>query len=160
MKRLQFFALSVPLMAALAAAFLPAEAMPPPAGPTGPAGPAPGTLGAPGPLATAAAGSTATPAPGALHGNLLPRKKGPTLPARQVDINAASATELMTLPGIGAADAARIIANRPYLSKTDLVTKNVLPTGPFISLKRHVVALQGKGQPKHASKQPHTGTTR
>ncbi len=154
MKRLQSFALSVPLMAALAAAFLPAEAMPPAAGP------APGTLGAPRPLATAAATPMAAPAPGALHSSLLPRKKGPTVPARQVDINAANATELMTLPGIGAAEAARIIANRPYLSKTDLVTKNVLPTGPYISLKRHVVALQGKGQPRHASKPTHTGSPR
>ena len=47
----------------------------------------------------------------------------------------------MTLPGIGAAEAGRIIANRPYLTKTDLVTKNVLPVGPFLSLKHLVVAM-------------------
>jgi hypothetical protein len=149
MKRLQFLALSVPLMAALAAVFFPAGATTPPAGP------APGTLGAPTPPPAAA--------PAAPHGSLAPRKKGPTIPAKQVDINSASATELMTLPGIGAAEAARIIANRPYLSKTDLVTKNVLPTGPYISLKRHVVALQGKGGKGKASlaaHQPSTGTPR
>jgi hypothetical protein len=44
----------------------------------------------------------------------------------------------MTLPGIGAAEADKIIGNRPYLSKTELVTKRVLGTGPFIALKNQV----------------------
>jgi hypothetical protein len=59
-----------------------------------------------------------------------------------VDINSATRKELMTLPGVGRAEADKIIANRPYLTKTELVTKGVLPTGPFLSLKHQVVAMQ------------------
>ena len=58
-----------------------------------------------------------------------------------VDLNSASRKELMTLPGIGAEEAGGIIAHRPYLTKTDLVTRNVLPIGPFLSIKPLVVAL-------------------
>jgi len=67
-----------------------------------------------------------------------------------IDLNSASRKELMTLPGIGAAEAGQIVANRPYLTKTDLVTKGVLPVGPYLSLKRFVVALPAtvsKGRP-------------
>jgi predicted DNA-binding helix-hairpin-helix protein len=68
-------------------------------------------------------------------------RRGPAVVEHYVDLNSASSKELMTLPGIGAAEASRIIANRPYLTKTELVSKNVLPLGPFLSLKRFVVAM-------------------
>jgi DNA uptake protein ComE-like DNA-binding protein len=67
-----------------------------------------------------------------------------------VDLNSASRKELMTLPGIGASEASRIIAKRPYLVKTELVTKDVLPIGPFVSLKHLVVAMPATApQGKH-----------
>jgi DNA uptake protein ComE-like DNA-binding protein len=88
-----------------------------------------------------AQGSLGAPTPGVAA---RPRHKMPSAPpARLVDINSAPASELMTLPGVGRAQADKIIANRPYLSKAELVTKNVMPAGPFISLKKRVVALQG-----------------
>ncbi len=69
------------------------------------------------------------------------KRKRPQPVEHYVDINGASRKELMTLPGIGKAEADRIIAHRPYLTKTELVSKGVLPTGPYLSLKRYVVAL-------------------
>jgi competence protein ComEA len=59
-----------------------------------------------------------------------------------VDINSAGRKELMTLQGVDAALANKIVANRPYLTKTELVTKGVLPTGPYLSIKNQIVAMQ------------------
>jgi DNA uptake protein ComE-like DNA-binding protein len=59
-----------------------------------------------------------------------------------VDINSAPATELKTLPGIGDAEAAKIIAGRPYGSKAWLVTKGILPEAKFPAISPLVVANQ------------------
>ena len=77
------------------------------------------------------------------HQTAEPRSKAASAPAvKLVDINSASRAELKTLPGIGDAEAKKIIANRPYLSKTELVGKGVLPVGPYLSLKNRVIAMQ------------------
>src|SRR3982751_6779175 len=46
-------------------------------------------------------------------------RHAPAVVEHYVDINSAGSTELMTLPGIGAAEAEAIIAHRPYLTKTE-----------------------------------------
>jgi competence protein ComEA len=59
-----------------------------------------------------------------------------------VDINAAGKAQLKTLPGIGDAEADRIIAGRPYLSKADLVSANVISRKTYEGLKSRVIAKQ------------------
>lgn len=61
-------------------------------------------------------------------------------PVKVVDLNRASLAELKTVPGIGDAEAARIVAGRPWLTKSELATRHVVPTGVYLSLRRHVVA--------------------
>jgi hypothetical protein len=86
------------------------------------------------------AGTPASHASAEAPAGAIPRKR-PAVVEHYVDLNSASRKELMTLPGIGAAEADRIIARRPYLTKTQLVTKEVLPVGPFVSIRHLVVAL-------------------
>jgi competence protein ComEA len=61
--------------------------------------------------------------------------------AKLVDINSASRAELKTLPGIGDAEAARIIAARPYPSKAKLVADKVLSDELYMALKGRIVAI-------------------
>jgi len=76
-----------------------------------------------------------------------PQKAPAEKPAKLVDINSASRAELKTLPGIGDAEADRIIKGRPYLSKAELVTRNVMPEGVYVSLKKQIIAKQPSNKP-------------
>jgi DNA uptake protein ComE-like DNA-binding protein len=90
-------------------------------------------------------GPSSAPPPAATAGTT--SKKATSPAAALVDINSASLAQLKTLPGIGEAEAARIVAGRPYLSKADLAVKEVIPTGIYVSLKDRIIAIQ-KQQPK------------
>lgn len=69
------------------------------------------------------------------------KKPAPAEPEKKVDINNASLAELKTLPTVSDAEAKKIIANRPYKSKGELVTKAGLPEGVYQAVK-HKVQLQ------------------
>ena len=60
----------------------------------------------------------------------------------KVDVNGASKNELMKLPGIGDALADKIVANRPYHSKSDLTNKKVLTQKEYSAIANHIVAKQ------------------
>jgi DNA uptake protein ComE-like DNA-binding protein len=60
------------------------------------------------------------------------------------DINSATAAQLKTLPGIGDAYSAAIIKGRPYANKTQLKTRNIIPTATYNKIVSQIIANQPK----------------
>jgi competence protein ComEA len=84
--------------------------------------------------------ASAIPVPAAVH-----RRKNAESNAERkqlIDINRASADELKTLPGIADAYAAKIARNRPYKSKTQLLTRKVIPEATYGRIKGKIIARQ------------------
>lgn len=59
-----------------------------------------------------------------------------------IDINRASAEELMALKGIGEARAKAIIKGRPYARKDDLVHRKIVPQSVYDGIKDQIIAKQ------------------
>jgi len=59
-----------------------------------------------------------------------------------LDINTATPAELETLPGIGDAYSKKIVENRPYKRKDELVQKKIVPQATYDKIKEHIVAKQ------------------
>src|SRR5579859_3248298 len=58
--------------------------------------------------------------------------------ADKLDINSATKEQLDALPGIGDAYAQKIIANRPYRTKRDLVIKKIIPQSTYEKIKDQI----------------------
>ena len=59
-----------------------------------------------------------------------------------IDVNSAPLDVLKTLPGIGDSYADRIIKNRPYKGKNEIVSKAGVPQGTYDKIKEKIVARQ------------------
>ena len=65
-----------------------------------------------------------------------------TAKTKVVDINTAKSEELKKLPGVSDAEAAKIIAGRPYASKADLVVRKIIDDAVYDNLRKLIVAKQ------------------
>jgi DNA uptake protein ComE-like DNA-binding protein len=62
--------------------------------------------------------------------------------AALIDINAATEAQLKSLPGIGDAYAAKIVAGRPYARKDQLKSKNIIPAATYDKIQDRIIARQ------------------
>ena len=69
-------------------------------------------------------------------------KKAPSK-TQPVDINSASVDDLKMLPGIGDAYAQKILDNRPYQKKDQLVSRKIIPQEIYDKIKDRIIAMQG-----------------
>ena len=101
-----------------------------------------------GPVLAAEPAATPTPQPAmpaAMPANpAASHQAAVTQKSAMVDINSATAGDLKALPGLGEADAAKIVQGRPYKDPTDLVSKKVLSDAEYAKIKDRVTA----GHPK------------
>jgi DNA uptake protein ComE-like DNA-binding protein len=91
-------------------------------------------------LASGVAAQTTKDAPKA--GAKADAKKADSKKHELVDLNSATAEQLQEIPGIGDAYSKKIVDNRPYKRKDDLVKKKVVPQATYDKIKDHIVAKQ------------------
>jgi DNA uptake protein ComE-like DNA-binding protein len=61
---------------------------------------------------------------------------------KPLDINSTPIDELKVLPGIGDAYAQKIVDNRPYQKKDQLVSRKIIPQATYNKIKDRIIAMQ------------------
>jgi DNA uptake protein ComE-like DNA-binding protein len=89
-------------------------------------------------IATAANGAFSRAQSAAPHAS--PKTKAIPPPEARVDINHASADELLKVPGMTPSWAGRIVRFRPYRTKQDLLDHGVLPSDVYDRIKDYIIA--------------------
>jgi len=64
-----------------------------------------------------------------------------------LDINSATKDQLDALPGVGPAFSQKIIAGRPYKTKSELVRRNIIPQATYTKIRNRIVARQAPQTP-------------
>ena len=64
-----------------------------------------------------------------------------------VDLNSASVEQLRELNGVGEAFSKKIVEGRPYKSKDELVSRNIVPQATYDKIKDQVIARQNTATP-------------
>ena len=97
--------------------------------------------------ATPAGGTPAKTAPAKSAAAMAPAKASSSkmAPEAKVDLNSATREELMKIPGIGDALADKIIQNRPFKTKNELVSKGLVTKANYARFAPHVIAKQPGG---------------
>ena len=91
-------------------------------------------------LALALTFGTATPVVAQSGTSTAQTSSAKSMASEKLDINSATKEQLDALPGIGEAYSQKIIANRPYRTKRDLVTKKIIPQATYDKIKDQIIA--------------------
>jgi DNA uptake protein ComE-like DNA-binding protein len=59
---------------------------------------------------------------------------------KQLDLNTATKDQLLSLPGVTAAEADRVVAGRPYSEASDVVTRRIMPKAEYDKIADRVTA--------------------
>lgn len=102
------------------------------------ASPAMASSDASAPAKPASAAPAKAPTPASKDGAAKPAPQVKKL--KPVDINSASVEELAKVPGIDKAHAMKIVANRPFPTRSWLVTKGILNETKYAEVKDYLVA--------------------